>query len=244
MNSAKGGLLMPSNIIELNAIKGEARVDSRLIARDLGNQHDSVVKLVEDYRSDFEEFGIVCFQSQPKADDFPDFKSGNSRAKTRRGRPERFALLNEDQAYLLLTYSRNTPEARRLKISLVKAFSRFREGKQVAAGYLPFYHALHDEVGNLAMRARLAGSTTPEEHFHSNMNRLLNKAFGVELGARAGLSPMRKVLLSGAQALAAETLGNALAEGLGHREAYARVKAAVERYAAGGLASLPPSAVH
>ncbi|MEI7870110.1 MAG: Rha family transcriptional regulator [Candidatus Methylumidiphilus sp.] len=108
------------NLVELKPVKGEPRVDSRLIARELGNQHESMIRLIDDYRSDFEEFGVVRFQTQkPQANEFPDFKSENSQAKAKRGRPERFALLNEDQAYLLLTYARNTPEARRLKLNLV-----------------------------------------------------------------------------------------------------------------------------
>jgi hypothetical protein len=51
-----------AELIELHPVKGEARVDSRIIARGLENQHEAVIKLVEDYRSDFEEFGVVRFQ--------------------------------------------------------------------------------------------------------------------------------------------------------------------------------------
>lgn len=225
-------------VIELHQIKGEARIDSRIVARELGNQHESVIKLVEDYRTDFEEFGMIRFQTEKaRSGEFSDLKSGNpGRTKAKRGRPERFALLNEDQAYLLLTYARNTPEARRLKVNLVKAFSRYRDGKQVAAEYLPLYHALHQGVKALADRAHEAGSTTPEEFFHVNVNRLINKAFGVESGARGGLSPTLRVMMAAAQAIATETLDRALGEGLDHRAAYARVKESVERYAAGGLA--------
>ncbi|MCX7111459.1 MAG: Rha family transcriptional regulator [Proteobacteria bacterium] len=216
------------NLVELKPVKGEARVDSRLIARELGNQHESMIRLIDEYQSDFEEFGVVRFQI------------GKPPKGSKGGRPERFALLNEDQAYLFLTYAKNTPEARRLKVNLVKAFARFREGRQVAADYLPFYHTLHNEVSNLAQWARLNGSTTPEEFFHVNANRLINRAFGLDSDARAGLPPMLKVMVTGAQALAAETLSKALAEELGHKEAYQRVKQAVERYAAGGLTLLPP----
>jgi len=155
--------------IEPKPIKGEARVDSRLIARGLGNQHESLLRLIDEYRFDFEEFGVIRFQI------------GKPPKGSKGGRPEKCALLNEDQAYLLLTYAKNTPEARRLKVNLVKAFARFRDGQQVAADYLPFYHALHDEVGKLAQRARLDGSTTPEELFHVNANRLINQAFGLDL---------------------------------------------------------------
>lgn len=212
-----------NNVIELRPVKGEARVDSRLIARELGNIPIEMLDLVERYKADFEEFGVVGFQTQKP----PKGSKG--------GRPERFALLNEDQAYLLLTYARNTPEARRLKVSLVKAFSRFREGKAVSADYLPLYHALHDRVKELADRAHQAGSTTPEEFFHMNVNRLLNRVFGLASGERAGLSPTMRAMVTAAQAIATETLGKALDEGMDHKSTYRRVKEAVEKYAAGSL---------
>ncbi|MGZ8219514.1 JAB domain-containing protein [Methylomagnum sp.] len=211
-------------VIELHQVKGEARIDSRIIAEELGNIHIEMLDLVQRYQTDFEEFGVIRFQTQKP----PKGSKG--------GRPERFALLTEDQAYLLLTYARNTPEARRLKVKLVKAFSRYRDGKQVAAEYLPLYHTLHQGVKALAVRAHEAGSTTPEEFFHVNVNRLINRAFGVESGARGGLSPTLRVMMAAAQAIATETLDKALGEGLDHRAAYARVKESVERYAAGGLA--------
>lgn len=96
-------------LVELRTIKSEARVDSRLIARELGNVHVEMLDLVQKYQADFEEFGVVGFQTQKP----PKGSKG--------GRPERYALLNENQPYLLLTYARNTPEARRLKVNLVKA---------------------------------------------------------------------------------------------------------------------------
>jgi phage regulator Rha-like protein len=213
-----------AEIIELHPVKGEARVDSRIIARGLENQHEAVIKLVEDYRSDFEELGVVRFQI------------GKPPKGSKGGRPERYALLNEDQAYLLLTYARNTPVARRLKVNLVKTFARFREGRQVESDYLPFYHALHDSVKALAERAHQAGSTTPEEVFHLNANKLINRAFGLGPGERSGLSPTLRAMVTAAQAVANKTLNKSLAEGLGHKDAYAKVKVAVEKYAANGLA--------
>jgi phage regulator Rha-like protein len=217
-----------AGIIELRQVKGEARVDSRILAGEMGNQHESVIKLVDDYQADFEEFGVVRFQI------------GKPPKGSRGGRPERFAMLNEDQAYLLLTFSRNTAKARRLKVNLVKAFARFREGQQVAADYLPLYHALHDTVKELADRAHQAGSTTSEEIFHINVNKLINRVFGLASGEREHLSPTMRAMITAAQATANETLRKALAEGLGHREAYQRAKKAMERYAAGSLALIHP----
>jgi len=207
--------------IKLHPIKNVARVDSRLIARELGNVHIEMLDLIQRYQADFEEFGVVGFQTQ------------KPQKGSKGGRPERFALLNEDQAYLLLTYSRNTPEARRCKVSLVKAFAQFREGKQVAAEYLPLYHTLHGTVKEVAERAHQAGSVTPEDKFHITYNKLINRAFGLAKGEREKLSPTLRAMVTAAQGIAMETLSKALADGLGHKEAYARVKEAVERFAAG-----------
>lgn len=96
----------------------------------------------------------------------------------------RFALLNEDQAYLLLTYSRNTARVRVLKVRLVKAF---REARLCAdtrkAEYLPTYHRMHDVIHDLA-------SGSPNEKFvHANVNKLVNKVAGVEAGQRAKAPP-------------------------------------------------------
>lgn len=104
-----------TNVIRLVQAEGEARVDSRLIAERLGVQHKNTYDLIKRYEADFRELGILPFQTE-------EIRG--------RGQPEKFALLNEDQAYLLLTYSRNTKKVRALKISLVKAFrdARYQAG--------------------------------------------------------------------------------------------------------------------
>ncbi len=99
--------------IELILHQGEQRVDSRVIAKQLGNQHESLMKQIRSYKSDFEELGILRFEIGEIIG---------------RCQPEQFALLNEDQAYLLLTYSRNTKKVRALKVNLVMAFREARYG--------------------------------------------------------------------------------------------------------------------
>lgn len=104
--------------------------------------------MIKKYAADFRQFGILRFET--------GVISG-------RGQPEQFALLNEDQCYLLLTYSRNSAMVRALNINLVKAFREARDNASVTdAQYLPFYHAMHDEVAALAQRAKDKGSDTPE----------------------------------------------------------------------------------
>lgn len=102
--------------ITLTQYSGEARVDSRLLAEQLDNKHKNSMALIERYLAKFEEFGVVPFQTE---------KPG---AGTAGGRPERFALLNEDQCYFLLSLSRNTDRVVELKASLIMAFREARYG--------------------------------------------------------------------------------------------------------------------
>jgi len=104
-----------SNVIKLEIFEGEPRVDSRLISKQLGVEHKSSMRLMKAYKADFEEFGVYRFEID---------KPLNG---TSGGRPQKFALLNEDQCYLLLSYSDNTPKSRELKKALVRAFSNARK---------------------------------------------------------------------------------------------------------------------
>ena len=169
--------------------KTEPRVDSRLLAQHLGNKHHSVFLLLKNYRADFEQFGILRFQTEVIAG---------------RGQPEKFALLNEEQAHLLLTYSRNTAKVRALKVQLVQAFAQARRVAAVRqTEYLPGYHALQDSIHTLAQ-----GS--PNERFlHMNVAKLVNKAAGIEAGQRLGAPLPKQSLLAVAHMLAAAALQGA-----------------------------------
>lgn len=102
--------------IAVTDYQGEPRVDSRLLAEQLGNKHKNSMALIERYLAKFEEFGVVPFQTEKLS------------AGTAGGRPERFGLLNEDQAFFLLSLSRNTARVVELKASLIMAFREARYG--------------------------------------------------------------------------------------------------------------------
>lgn len=174
--------------LALVATKAEPRVDSRLLAQQLGNKHHSVFLLLKNYRGDFEQFGKVRFQIEP-------LPSGQS---------EKFALLNEDQAYLLLNYSRNTAKVRALKVQLVKAFAEARRAAAVRQmDYLPAYHAMQERIHELAQ-----GS--PNEHFlHMNVAKLVNKVAGIEAGQRPNAPLPKQSVLAVAQMLAGAALQGA-----------------------------------
>lgn len=179
---------LTTDAFTLTTIKAEPRIDSRLLAKSLGTKHQSTFELLKEHRTDFEELGKVRFET-----------GASTGSKT--GQTERFALLNEDQSYLLLTYSRNNPKTRGLKIKLVKAFSEARRATDIRRSeYLPAHHAMHD-----AIKQKAAGS--PNERFmHMNANKALNQLAGVQAGCRAGAGWLQQSLLAVGSALAANAV--------------------------------------
>ena len=193
--------------ITLTVKADESRVDSRLLAQRLGVLHRSSFRLIADHLPDFEEFGKVRFEIAA----LPE--SGT-------GQRERFALLNEDQAYLLLTYSRNTTKTRALKVKLVQAFSSARKAAELRrTEYLPSYHSLHEQV------ALLAGDSPHAQFVHQNVNKAINRAVGIEPGTRRALPVPQQSLLVLAQSLAAKALAGAH----DHHDGYRLAKAALQR---------------
>lgn len=190
----------------VEVVKGEPRVDSRLLAEQLGNAHESVMRLLTDYQADFEQLGILRFQIGEI---------------TGRGQPAKFTLLNEDQAYLLLTYSRNTAKVRALKVRLVQAFRDARSGQTVTSiEYLPGYHELHSLAHELA-----AGS--PNERFvHMNLNKLVNKTVGIGSGERQTVATPTKSAIVVAQTLATKAMSGAK----DHHDGYQAAKQALGKF--------------
>ena len=210
-NTTEVGASVPENF-ELTLVKNERRADTRLLAKHLGNQHKNVFELVKNYNADFEQLGKVTFQTEA----LPS------------GQLEKFALLNEDQAYLLLTYSRNSAKVRALKVKMVKAFAEVRRAAEVRqVEYLPAYHQLHDAI-------KVAANGSPNERFiHMNANKALNQLAGVESGQRAGAGSLQQSILAVGSALAAQALQNAT-DGHGLHK---RIKAALEPLT--GILALP-----
>lgn len=97
-----------SNIVSIK--NGQSVTTSLAIAEGVGNPHASVIKLIRQNISDLEEFGMVGFEIQPK----PMGQRGGSDTE--------YALLNEQQSTLLMTYMRNNDVVRAFKKRLVKAF--------------------------------------------------------------------------------------------------------------------------
>ncbi|MCT8948427.1 phage antirepressor KilAC domain-containing protein [Pseudomonas iridis] len=96
----------------VSLIDGEAVTTTLAIAAGCEVDHASVIKLVRAYESDLQEFGLLDFKSESTG-----------------GRPTEFALLNEQQSTLILTYMRNSTIVREFKKRLVKDFWRLVHAK-------------------------------------------------------------------------------------------------------------------
>ena len=104
--------------------KGEPTTTTLQIALGLGIQHASVIKITRTYLQDFQEFGRVKFESSYDQSDLVN--SGFEIRNSNQGRHTRYAILNEQQAYFLMTLMRNSPRIIDFKKSLVKAFFEAR----------------------------------------------------------------------------------------------------------------------
>ncbi|MDH0901362.1 Rha family transcriptional regulator [Comamonas aquatica] len=189
-------------LVSLLNVGNELRVDSRLLAEKLQNQHKHVYELIEKYFEQFCRFGKVPFETEP----LPS------------GQKAKFALLNEDQSYFLLSLSRNTEHVVELKANLVAAFSKARQPQGPEEEYLPTYRALHDSVDSLASESK------NKKFVHMNFNKLINSTVGVEAGKRHDLPVPRKALMVVAQATAAHALSTAK----DHHDGYQLAKTAMQ----------------
>ena len=93
---------------------GQAFTTSKVIASGAEITHHAVIQLIRTHQTDFETFGVLAFEMTK-----PTSPQG--------GRPETIALLNEQQATLLVTYCKNTRIVRKFKVALVKAFYDMRQ---------------------------------------------------------------------------------------------------------------------
>lgn len=88
---------------------------SLAIAEGVGGTHKSVIQLIRQNASDFEEFGPLAFEMRVVKRP----QGGGSKVE--------YAILNEQQSALLLTYFRNNDTVKAFKKALIKAFFEMRD---------------------------------------------------------------------------------------------------------------------
>lgn len=101
--------------ISITEFNGELVVDSRLVAEKLGIEHESFVRTIRKYQTRIEQqFGLLRFEIGVKKGD-------------RGGERPQYVLLNESQATVLMTLSRNTDQVTEAKFILVDAFAKAKQ---------------------------------------------------------------------------------------------------------------------
>lgn len=121
-----------NELIVAVSVAGEFRIDSRTMAVRLDNKHRNVMALLSDYDAEFSSLGILPVETEEIIG---------------RGQPAKYAYLNEDQCYFLLTLVRNSPVVVGLKVALVQTFSKARAA------------ALPAPAADFSQLERLAGLT-------------------------------------------------------------------------------------
>ena len=164
---------------KLNLIDSEFRIDSRLLAPELNHRHRTIFESILKYQSKFEEHGLLPFETEA-------VNNGDARGV----KYQKFALLNEDQCYFLLTLMRNNDFVVDKKSKLVKAFRQAKdqvtlrdmariEGKAVR-------RTETDAIKSLVEYATAKGSSNANMYY-SNITRMTNSLLGIDSGKRETL---------------------------------------------------------
>ena len=158
---------MKADVVEV--FEDVPRAGTFLIAQGFQREHKMVTKLIEKYRSDFEEFGTL-----------------KVRKVMTKGRPVIEFWLNEEQFFLLGSYMRNTDVVRLFKKRLVKEFFKLRRKLDTLQKYKlePEYKRIRvaskiirrdatDVMKEFCEYAKGQGSTN-HQRYYSNITRMLN----------------------------------------------------------------------
>ena len=158
-------------------LKSELRTDSRLLAGFLDHRHRTILENIDKYNAELKSISGLPFET--------------GTLETRGGiQSQRFAMLDEDQCYFLLTLMRNNERVVAAKLALVKAFKNARAQL-----------ALRDVVrldGKLARKAETdsikllveyasANGSKSANRYYTNVTKMTNALLGIESGQREAL---------------------------------------------------------
>lgn len=115
-----------NNAIQLTQQDGEILVDSRIVAKGIGIRHQTLLETIYTYQTELEEFGLLRFETEVMG----------------RGQPQKYVMLNRNQAGIAISFSRNTKEVVRFKVGLFKAIDAMeqlilRQQQELAGIYQP-----------------------------------------------------------------------------------------------------------
>jgi len=174
--------------MDLIQIKKEFRVDSRLLANQLDTRHRTIFESIIKYESELLSISLLPIQTE-------SVKTENSRG----AKIQKYALLNEDQCYFVLTLMRNNDKVVALKLKLVKAFRDARkqlaerdiarlEGKKVRRDETDAIKELVDYA--------IANGSENANFYYANITKITNDVLDIDKGMRDTLDKRQLSVLA------------------------------------------------
>lgn len=139
------------------ARNGQALTTSEIVAQGVGIQHKNLLALIRKYQPDFEEFGTPAFETRG-SEGTADYQV--------------FAILNEQQATLLVTYCKNTETVRKFKVALVKAFYEMRQQLHPQYPVVRFRRPINREQQNAiigAINTKAYEACVPKSYVYTSL---------------------------------------------------------------------------
>ena len=219
---------MKADVVEV--FEDVPRAGTFLIAQGFNRKHDTIIRLIEKYRCDFEEFGVL-----------------KTRKVMTKGRPAIEFWLNEEQFFLLGSYMRNNEVVRLFKKRLVKEFFKLRrkldtiqkyklepEYKRIRAASKIVRREATDVMKEFCEYAKDQGSTN-HQMYYNNITKMLN---GMMFIVQGKFKNLREVMTT-QQLMTVETGEQIIMKGLEegmkkdvhYKAIYLDIKARVETFA-------------
>ena len=195
---------------------GELRADSRSFVSKMDIRHRQLMDNIRKYQDKFEELGLLPFQTEAVEEE-----------GARGVKYQQYALLNEDQAYFLLTLSRNSEAVVAAKLALVKAFRQARGHiAKTETARIEGKKARSEETAAIAELVQYAtdhGSESAKMYYVS-ITKMTNKLLGLESGKRDSLPPHALDALRLAETMIDVAIRDGLRAGLHYKQIYALAK--------------------
>ena len=203
------------NDISIIYSANELRTDSRDLASLLDHRHRTIFEAITKYTSEVLELGILPFETE--------------RLKTEQlgEREHKFAMLNEDQCYFVLTLMRNNAHVVKAKLQLVKAFRDARtqlanrdiarvDGKQVR-------NLETKAIADLVEYAKAKGSKSAEMYY-SNITKMTNSLLGIKAGERDKLDARTLGDIAVMEKIVANAVSDGINAGMEYKDVYKLAK--------------------
>jgi len=215
-NNTSSVEIKPKNApAELIIKKNEPLVSSRYLAKRLGVRPRHTFRLIQKYQSEIKDLGVLRFEN----------------VKGNNGRPQKFALLNEEQSVFILTLSKNTMSVVALKKDLSWQFVAYRklmiQKQQARLNGKKRRRDLTDSIKILVGLAKSNGSKNADKYYISITNMIYKQVFSLKKVPalfRDNLSKNELYQLQLVEWKIAEWLKESIDSCLDYHEPYAEIK--------------------